>query len=209
MSNTSTPTSTAEVARDLFKRLRAEDNGRGHGKIVDQYIAENTQHPNLPIFLTSASETEKKSLCIMLRKALDADDFSAFGEAPDGGGGDNGGEASGDSGAEDGESGKDKSDKSAKPDNSGGSAKKTARKKSAAKTRPSSGGDGEDPLVARIRAICREEVEQSGPAAAQVSKEYIESVASGILNGDELRKTIREEIVSYFQSIVGKQQTNE
>jgi len=70
-----------EKARELFQRLKG-DFPKDKMKIVNTWVAENTSSKNLPLFLAQGDETTKKRLCIMMQKAMDNDDFSAFtGEA--------------------------------------------------------------------------------------------------------------------------------
>ena len=68
-----------EVAKALFQRLQPK---RDEFKLVNEWVAKNSDSNNLPIFLTKASEEDQQRLCVMLKKALDHDDFSAFKASP-------------------------------------------------------------------------------------------------------------------------------
>ena len=74
------------VARDLFKELR-DKHTEAEMSTVNNWIEStspakedgNKEWRNIPLFLTRAGDELKKTFCVMLRKAMTAKDFSAFG----------------------------------------------------------------------------------------------------------------------------------
>ncbi len=190
--------SISEVARELFIQLKEKDTGKM--KLVNEWITRNSSHPNLPIFLTKSAEADKKQFCVMLKKALDADDFSAFeggATPPTGDKGEDkkdGEDKKPDPKPEPDESDKDKGED--KPEPKPEPEKKPAKKdkpKPEPEPGPAVGGLVDD----AVRTI----------AGAIVAKKINEALADRKGGGesvseDDIRRIVREEIRAHFQRIV-------
>lgn len=64
------------VCQNLFKEIRA--NHINQLPLIDKWVDANTDQSNLALFLTKGDDEDRKELCVLLKKAIDNKDFSAF-----------------------------------------------------------------------------------------------------------------------------------
>lgn len=64
------------VCTNLFREIRAKHSDQLPR--IDKWVAANFEQSNLALFLTKGDDEDRKKLCVLLKKAIDNKDFSAF-----------------------------------------------------------------------------------------------------------------------------------